>query len=48
MHRFCQIGTGKCEGVGKFLNIWRFNDGQWQMTRVISYDHREVSDAKGK
>ncbi|WP_430388680.1 nuclear transport factor 2 family protein [Dyella sp. 20L07] len=47
-HRFCQISTGKCEGVGKFLNIWRLKDGQWQMTRVISYDHREVSDTQGK
>jgi hypothetical protein len=34
--------------VGKFLNIWRYKDGQWQMTRVISYDHREVKDPNSK
>ncbi|WP_445146453.1 nuclear transport factor 2 family protein [Dyella sp. Tek66A03] len=47
-HRFCNINTNKCEGVGKFLNIWRYKDGQWQMTRVISYDHREVKDPNSK
>lgn len=41
-HRFCDIHTNKCNGIGKFLNIWRNKDGVWQMTRVISYDHREV------
>ncbi|WP_243049802.1 nuclear transport factor 2 family protein [Dyella sp. RRB7] len=47
-HRFCQISTDKCEGVGKFLNIWRYQDGKWEMTRVISYDHREVASTQGK
>jgi ketosteroid isomerase-like protein len=47
-HRFCKINTNDCEGVGKFLNIWRYQDGQWQMTRVISYDHREIADKQSK
>lgn len=45
-HRFCQIATGKCEGMGKFLHIWRYRDGQWQLTRVVSYDHHAISDGK--
>jgi hypothetical protein len=48
MYRFCQINTGKCEGLGKLLNIWRYQDGKWEMTRAISYDHREVAGAQGK
>lgn len=45
-HRFCQIDTGKCEGIGKFMNIWRYRDGQWQMTRVVSYDHHAIEAGK--
>lgn len=39
-HRFCHTPT-TCEGVGQFTMIWREQDGQWQVTRVMSYDHRE-------
>ncbi len=45
-HRFCQLDTGKCEGQGKFLHIWRYQDGQWQMTRVVSYDHHAIDGSK--
>lgn len=41
-HRFCQLDTGKCEGIAKFLMIWQNKGGIWQMTRVISYGHRAV------
>jgi hypothetical protein len=41
-HRFCQIGTNTCQGEGKFLHIWRYQDGKWQMTRVVSYDHHGI------
>ena len=41
-HRFCQIDTGKCEGIAKFLMIWQNKNGVWQMTRVISYGHRAL------
>lgn len=43
-HRFCEIGGKGCQGQGKFLHIWRYRDGQWQMTRVVSYDHRSLED----
>ncbi|GAA0535458.1 hypothetical protein FHS83_003195 [Rhizomicrobium palustre] len=26
-------------GIGKFFMLWRWADGNWQLTRVISYDH---------
>lgn len=39
-HRFCHSAT-TCEGVGQFTMIWREKDGRWQVTRVMSYDHRE-------
>lgn len=29
-------------GEGKFITVWRFKDGAWQMTRAISYDHEPV------
>lgn len=41
-HRFCAIGGSACQGEGKFLHIWRYHDGQWQLTRVVSYDHHSI------
>ncbi len=46
-HRFCEIATQTCQGEGKFLHIWRYRDGKWQLTRVVSYDHHNI-DAGGK
>ncbi|WP_205746166.1 MULTISPECIES: nuclear transport factor 2 family protein [Dyella] len=45
-HRFCELATGKCEGSAKFLMIWRLKDGQWQMTRVVSFGHRALTPAE--
>jgi hypothetical protein len=39
-HRFCHSPT-TCEGVGQFTMIWRETDGKWEVTRTMSYDHRE-------
>lgn len=39
-HRFCQFASGKCDGVADFTMIWRNKDGDWQLTRVLSYGHR--------
>jgi len=38
-HRFCELATGRCDGLAKFIHIWRNDNGTWQLTRVISYDH---------
>lgn len=39
-HRFCKIDGGRCEGIARFIHLWRYHDGAWRITRVISYDHR--------
>ncbi len=45
-HRFCDIQSGKCEGVARFLMIWRQARGRWMLTRVVSYGHRAMTDAE--
>lgn len=42
-HRFCQFSTGQCEGLADFTMVWRQKNGQWQITRVLSYGHRAAS-----
>lgn len=42
VHQFCSIKTGKCEGMADFVTIWKQNKNQWQITRVLSYGHREI------
>lgn len=39
-HRFCQFGSGKCEGIADFTIVWENRDGVWRITRVLSYGHR--------
>lgn len=40
VHRFYQPKAGpEPTGEAKFLHLWRYNDGTWKITRVISYDH---------
>ena len=40
VHQFRHIENGKEEtGTFKFLMIWQKKDGQWKISRVVSYDH---------
>ena len=39
-HRFCHFDSDTCEGVGEFTLVWRQEDGQWRITRALSYAHR--------
>ena len=40
VHQFRHIENGKEEiGIFKFVMIWQKKDGQWKISRVISYDH---------
>jgi hypothetical protein len=44
VHRFHHPGHDDTEGVGeaKFIHLWRYKDGAWKITRVISYDHHAL------
>lgn len=48
VHRFEHPGREKEDGVGeaRFIHLWRLQDGKWQITRVISYDHHAVVPVK--
>jgi hypothetical protein len=43
-HVFCDprqtpVCDPKTAGIAKFVTLWRFADGKWQITRVISFNH---------
>jgi hypothetical protein len=42
VHRFCQVDSGVCEGMADFVIVWRRQDSQWLITRVLSYGHRST------
>jgi hypothetical protein len=43
-HRFHHPGHDDTEPVGeaKFIHLWRYKDGAWKITRVISFDHHAL------
>jgi hypothetical protein len=39
-HTFCHEENGKTEcGTFKFVHVWEKKNGEWKITRVISYGH---------
>lgn len=39
-HRFCHIESGKNEcGTFRFVHVWQKKDGEWKISRAISYAH---------
>ena len=39
-HTFCHMENGKQDcGTFRFVQIWQQKDGQWKITRVVSYGH---------
>src|SRR6185436_9247257 len=39
-HTFCHVENGKKDcGTFKFVHVWQKNNGEWKITRVISYGH---------
>jgi len=40
-HRFYITENGKevLTGVAKFIHVWKYENGEWRISRVFSYDH---------
>ncbi|HEX8703456.1 MAG TPA: nuclear transport factor 2 family protein [Myxococcaceae bacterium] len=42
-HRFFALQPGRPDRLtetGKFIDVWKQQDGRWKLARVISYDHQ--------
>lgn len=33
----------RADGLAKFTHVWNFENNEWKMSRVLSYDHQPVS-----
>lgn len=43
VHRFYNPpDSPKPGGEAKFIHVWRYQDGTWKITHVISYDHAAI------
>jgi hypothetical protein len=42
VHVFCETKTKKCEGKADFVMVWRNVNDKWEITRALSYGHREI------
>lgn len=42
-HTFTREGEPGVE-IAKFVHLWRHSDGTWRLARVISFDHRPMTD----
>lgn len=39
-HTFCHDENGKPDcGTFKFVHIWKYQDGSWKITRIVTYNH---------
>jgi hypothetical protein len=39
-------GPEKKVGKARFTQVWKLEDGQWKLARVLSYDHAAVTPGK--
>ena len=44
VHRFLHPKTEATNGTGEasFVNLWRYQDRAWKLTRALSYDHHSL------
>ena len=48
-HVFYVLEAGKeprLDGLAKFTHLWLLKDGQWKMSRILSYDHGPANRSK--
>lgn len=48
-HYFYVTQTGKKEfrdGMARFTQLWQLQNGEWKITRILSYDHGPAKDVK--
>ena len=39
-HRFCHLENGRDDcGTFEFMHVWRHDDAEWKLARVVSYGH---------
>ena len=43
-----QAGQEKLDGLAKFTHLWLLKDGDWKMTRILSYDHGPAPQVNNK
>ena len=43
-HKFCPMNGGRCEGKGKYVNVWQRHGERWEMMRVLSYEHLPLTE----
>ncbi|HTV56370.1 MAG TPA: DUF4440 domain-containing protein, partial [Terriglobia bacterium] len=48
VHTFHHPGHPENVGEAKFVQLWQNKNGNWQLTRVISFDHHPASAASGQ
>ena len=45
VHRFMHPKTEASNGTGEasFVQLWQCKEGNWKLTRVLSYDHHSAN-----
>lgn len=47
-HRFFVTENGQSEkltGIAKFVHLWQLKNGEWKISRVFSFDHKEIGSS---
>lgn len=42
VHRFYPLIKGKSNEIAKFTHLWKKENGEWRLARVLSYDHKNA------
>ena len=42
VHRFVPLIKGKPSEIARFTHLWKKENGQWRIARVLSYDHKNI------